>query len=215
LADHNPVAGTIKNEEGSRDRVLSIEELRQIWAATADDGTYSKILRLLMLTACRREEIGALAWDEVAGDVLHLPSARSKNGQTRDIALSRQARAIIDTMPQTGPYLFGRGGKSPFGGWGWNKSKLDRLVQLPAAWTLHDVRRSAATHMAESGIAQPHVVEAILGHVNGHKAGVAGIYNRATYLPEQRAALQWWADFLENAAADNVVPLKKLPNTAV
>jgi integrase len=62
-------------------------------------------------------------------------------------------------------------------------------------WVLHDLRRTGVTMMAEIGVA-PHVVEAVVNHVSGHKAGVAGIYNRATYASEKRAALQRWADHL-------------------
>jgi integrase len=68
-------------------------------------------------------------------------------------------------------------------------------------WNIHDLRRSAATHMAELGVA-PHIVEAILNHQSGHKRGVAGIYNRASYAAEVRSALARWADALL-AAVEN------------
>ena len=77
-------------------------------------------------------------------------------------------------------------------------------------WVLHDLRRSVATGMAELGIA-PHIVEAVLNHVSGHKAGIAGVYNRATYEKEKRAALAMWADHVIAAVegrASNVVPLR-------
>jgi hypothetical protein len=76
-------------------------------------------------------------------------------------------------------------------------------------WVLHDLRRSVATHMAELGI-QPHIVEAVLNHMSGHKAGVAGVYNKATYAPEKRAALE--ADVLPTVArtmSDLPRPLKR------
>ena len=60
-------------------------------------------------------------------------------------------------------------------------------------WRLHDLRRTAATRMGDLGV-QPHVVEAVLNHVSGSKAGVAGVYNRAAYRDEKRAALALWAD---------------------
>ena len=55
-------------------------------------------------------------------------------------------------------------------------------------WTIHDLRRTAATRMADSGV-QPHIIEAVLNHVSGHKGGIAGVYNRAAYEPEKREAL--------------------------
>src|SRR5262249_56944770 len=65
-----------------------------------------------------------------------------------------------------------------------------------AAWRIHDLRRTAATGMAELGVL-PHIVEAVLNHVSGHKGRVAGIYNRARYAGEMREALQRWADHVE------------------
>jgi hypothetical protein len=77
-------------------------------------------------------------------------------------------------------------------------------------WIQHDLRRSVATGTAELGIA-PHIVEAVLNHVSGHKAGIAGVYNRATYEGEKRAALAMWADHVMatvEGRASNVVPLR-------
>jgi integrase len=124
--------------------------------------------------------------------------------------LSRQAREIIDSVPRAGTFLFGRAGNTPFGGWSWSKARLDKLVPLPA-WRVHDIRRSVATHMAERGFAQPHVVEAVLGHLrSGSQAGVAGVYVRTTYAPEQRLALQAWADNVGYPnTSQNVVNLKR------
>jgi hypothetical protein len=79
---------------------------------------------------------------------------------------------------------------------------LDARLRL-APWRLHDIRRSVATGMAEIGI-QPHIIEAVLNHVSGHKAGVAGVYNRATYLPEKTAALTQWAEHLQAVVAGEV-----------
>lgn len=61
-------------------------------------------------------------------------------------------------------------------------------------WTVHDLRRSASTGMADRLGVLPHVVEAILNHVSGHRAGVAGVYNRAKYAAEMREALGRWAE---------------------
>jgi integrase len=102
-----------------------------------------------------------------------------------------------------------------FSGWGKAKEKLDARVaeakELLEHWTVHDLRRTVATRMAELGV-QPHIVEAVLNHVSGHKGGVAGIYNRATYDREKREALNLWAEHLmatvEGSAA-TVVPLKR------
>ena len=86
---------------------------------------------------------------------------------------------------------FGGGGFS-----GWSKSKASLDVKLKEDWTLHDLRRTVATRMADIGV-QPHVIEALLNHVSGHKAGVHGVYNLSTYAAEKKAALDLWATHLE------------------
>jgi integrase len=95
--------------------------------------------------------------------------------------------------------VFGVGG-GPFQGWSKAKASFDARVSAalgrkPLPWRLHDIRRTVATRMADLGI-QPHVIEAVLNHVSGHKAGVAGVYNRSSYAPEKRAALTLWSDHL-------------------
>ena len=97
-------------------------------------------------------------------------------------------------------FVFGRRKGRPFRGWGVCKEALDKRISDAGAklehWTHHDLRRTMATRMAESGTA-PHIIEAILNHVSGHKAGVAGIYNRASYEPQKRIALEKWAEHVE------------------
>jgi integrase len=86
--------------------------------------------------------------------------------------------------------------------WGLSKASLDRaLGDTVAPWTLHDLRRTVTTRMADIGI-QPHVIEQVLNHVSGHKGGVAGIYNRSSYANEVRTALALWADHVQAIAGD-------------
>src|SRR5262249_36937879 len=92
----------------------------------------------------------------------------------------------------------------------WQKARLDHGISKP--WRLHDIRRSVATGMADLGI-QPHVIEAILNHVSGHKAGVAGIYNRSTYAREMKNALAVWSAHVESIVTGSerkVVNFQKL-----
>jgi integrase len=198
LADANPVVGTGRREEASRDRVLTSEELHVIWRALGDD-EFSAIAKLLILTGQRREEIGGLRWSELADHVIALPAERVKNGRPHTIPLSPPALAILGAQPRREgrDFVFGRG-EGGFSGWSRCKARLDQRIAnlngsaLPG-WTIHDLRRSAVTHMAELGV-QPHVIEAVINHVSGHKAGVAGIYNKSTYEREKVAALALWAE---------------------
>jgi integrase len=187
LNENNPVQGTRKADEGnSRDRVLTHDELRKLWRSL-EENKFSDVVRLLLLTAQRRTEIGKLAWSEfdVNRKLITLPADRVKNSRSHELPLSCQALAIIERQRRTTD--FGFGGKG-FQGWAVAKAALDQRLGI-APWRLHDWRRTCATNLAELGV-QPHIIKAVLNHVSGGKAGVAGIYNRAKYADEMRAALQ-------------------------
>jgi integrase len=78
--------------------------------------------------------------------------------------------------------------------WDFAKNMLDkRLGDKVKPFTLHDLRRTTATGMANLGIL-PHVIEMVLNHQSGHKGGIGGVYNRSSYEREVRAALVAWAD---------------------
>jgi integrase len=198
LLEINPVTGTGKADEGhSRDRTLSQAELAQLLSALGED-QFSDIVRLLMLTGQRREEIGGLRWTEVDFErgLIVLPPARTKNKRLHEVPISKQVRAILEGRGRANEWVWGRRWTS----WSDSKTDLDRRLDGMGDWRLHDLRRTAATMMAELGIL-PHIIETILNHVSGHRAGVAGIYNRARYEGEMRQALQKWADHLDAAKA--------------
>jgi integrase len=200
LLDTNPVTGTAKADEGgSRERVLTPSELKKLAEGLGTD-PFSQIVRLLLLTGQRRNEIGHLRWAEIdlAAKVIVLPPERTKNGRLHELPLSRQALAILERLPRrnSSDFLFSKPG---FNDWDRVKDQLDQRLDL-APWRLHDLRRTCATGMAELGV-QPHIIEAVLNHVSGHKGGGAGVYNRATYAEPMREALQRWADWLDQITA--------------
>jgi integrase len=195
IVESNPAAMGNKNEEKSRDRVLAIDELAVIWKALSKDD-FGTILRLLILTGQRAREIGDLRWDEIDLDrsIILLPEHRTKNGKRHVVPLSPPARAILAAWPhQEGrDFLFGQTEHRGYTGWWEAKGRLD--VKIPP-WTIHDLRRSTATGMIALGV-MPHVVEAVLNHIGGHRGGVAGVYNRHSYAAETAMALNRWADHL-------------------
>ena len=73
-------------------------------------------------------------------------------------------------------------------------------------WVHHDLRRSMATHMAEKLDIDPHIIEAVLNHVGGHKRGVAGVYNKAVYERRKRDALDRWGTYVEALVTGHAVP---------
>jgi integrase len=210
LIDANPVIGTNRAaEKGARSRVLSDKELRDIWNLLADDD-YGAIVKLLTLTGQRRDEIGALRRSEVDLDkaLISLPAERTKNKKPHDIPLSPVALAIlkdslsrrIDLDASRREYVFGKRAGGGYKGWSDSKELLDRSLLAAGKaipdWTVHDLRRTMSTRMHdELGIA-PHIVEAVINHMSGHRAGVAGVYNRALYTREKAAALARWAEYV-------------------
>lgn len=202
----NPAASVHKRQERPRDRVLSDGELGLIWRALGDD-QYGVIVKLLMLSGQRLTEIASLRWDEVDFDrgVISLPAARTKNARPHDIPLTPTMRALLQAQPKREGPVFGRGAHG-FGALGHGKKALDlRISALNGGkaippWTHHDLRRTAATGMSGIGV-QPHVVEAVLNYVSGHKGGVAGIYNRSTYAAEKAEALARWDNHIAALAA--------------
>jgi integrase len=185
MPEGNVAANTNINEETARERVLHNDEIKAIWHA-AGDNEYGAIVRLLIMTGQPRDEIGGLQWDEIVDDAIVLPGARTKNGNAHTVPLSDAARDVLTGAQRRGPFVFGRAGRRKFAGYSAAKERLDeKLGKEAAAWRLHDIRRTVATRMADIGI-QPHIIEAVLNHVSGHKAGVARIYNRSTYDREKR-----------------------------
>jgi integrase len=203
VAGANPTSDIKALKQNKRTRVLSETELVEIWLA-CDDDDYGQIVKLLMLTGQRRKEIGHVEWSEfhTVKRQIELGEDRVKNKQPHIVPLSEPAFSLLqgcvrDNYPGR-RYVFGPDG---FVRWSWGKDRLDRRIAerrgtpLPH-WTIHDVRRTVVTNLTELGFAQPHVAEAIVNHISGSKAGVAGVYNRATYLPEKREALEKWGRYL-------------------
>jgi integrase len=198
LADANPVIGTRKPPANRpRERVLSDQELAAIWKACGDDD-FGRVVKLLILTGCRRTEVGGMRWPEVDLDkgTWTLPAERSKNHRQHVLPLMPMMREIIESVPRMASreQLFGQHSPAGLGSWDEGKRTLDmRLADQVQPWKLHDLRRSVATRMCDIGI-MPHVVEQILNHVSGHRAGPAGVYNRSSYHAEVKRALAQWHD---------------------
>ncbi|WP_206456253.1 tyrosine-type recombinase/integrase [Aurantimonas marina] len=202
-----------------RDRVLSAAEVRAIWQALPDaalNPATADVFRLLFLTGQRSGEVCGMRRGEVDPDAATwtIPGERTKNGLTHIVYLSPAALAIVERAmdradDERDAALFTRTGE-PIESNAIAKAAKLKLQILDERWTPHDIRRTAATMMADIGIL-PHVVEAVLNHISGFRAGVAGVYNRARYEPERRRALDMWAEHLEAITSGQkavVVPMR-------
>ena len=205
-----------------RDRVLAMDELRRVWkAAGAIGGTGGSLVQMLMLTGQRRFETSMMRWQDLSeldGDspLWSIPGEMTKNYRPHTVPLASEAVEIIRSLPrfEGSELVFTTTGATPFSGFSKLKRQIDRQVaedggKLLAPWTMHDLRRSLVTGLNEQGIAAPHIIEAIVNHVSGHRGGIAGVYNRATYLEERRRALEAWAALVSIKTGDpKVVPLR-------
>jgi integrase len=211
----NPMARVHKPDKAkARDRVLTNAEVAKLWtAADAVTEPFGAVIKLLLLTGARLNEIGQLRWEEVSDDcsTLTIPGSRTKNKLALSIFLPPAARDIISSVQRHDgcAYAFTTNGITAISGWSKTKRRLDAAMGIPA-WRIHDLRRTTATGMAEIGV-PPHIVEAVLNHVSGAKAGVAGIYNRAAYSAEKKIALEQWADNIASVVSGQpakVVPIR-------
>jgi len=223
--DDNPMQGMRKpHRQASRERVLSDEEIGLIWHAADRCGyPYEGIVKLLILTGQRRNEIAGLTRSEiVAGKAprLELPGDRTKNGRPHSVPVAPLALEVLKATPRlpSTDFVFTTTGRAAVSGWSRFKDRLDRLVgdvqadqarergedtddlRALEAWTLHDLRRTAATGMARLGVDLP-VVERILNHVSGSFGGVVGVYQRHDFEDEKRAALNLWAEHVARIVA--------------
>ncbi len=200
-----------------RERVLTDAELLAIWRATDAKGTFGRLIRLLILTGQRREEVAAMAWPELSPDRQSwtIPTARQKSKAAHMVPMCEAARAILpadepDAATRETNLVFPGQRGTPFGGWSKAKADLDKASGVKD-WRIHDIRRTVATGLQRLGV-RLEVTEAVLGHVSGSRAGVVGIYQRHDWAAEKRAALAAWADHVAGMvegrpAESNVVPL--------
>jgi integrase len=214
----NPVSFTNDPAEGipARERVLDDDEIAALWGACGDDD-FGSIVKLLVLTGCRREEIGGLRRSEVNFEtgMLTLPPTRVKNKRTLILPLPPMGLDILRAAPpREGREHFFGGAKNGFVAWAWDKMKIDARITAQRGralehWTLHDLRRTMRSGLARLGIA-PHVAELAINHAKG---GIQAVYDRYTYLPQIGAALAAWSAHIEQAItgrkADRVLALQR------
>ena len=196
---------TARTRQVSRDRVLSDHELAAVWkVAQTEPYRYGPIVRLLILTGQRRTEIASLRWEWIneKDQEITYPANFTKNKRAHTIPFTDTVKEILEALPRfdNAEYLFPASrntvlGKetTTFNGWSKVKKAFDAKLAGVSPYTLHDLRRTFSSKMAELGT-PIHVTEKLLNHVSGSLGGVTGIYNRYTYLPEMRKALEAYED---------------------
>ena len=191
-----------KPRERARERVLSDEELRAVWAAAAE-GVFGRFVRFLLLTGARRNEAADMTWGELAGSDWTLPAVRNK---TKADLVRPLSDAALTALPEkVGTFVFSTDGESSISGFSKFKSRFDQTAGVQN-WTLHDLRRTARSLMSRAGVSSDHA-ERCLGHVIG---GVRGIYDRHRYTAEMTRAYEALAAQIDRIVEprENVIPLR-------
>jgi integrase len=183
----------------ARDRVLTADELRWLWRALDDEPLHGRVVKLLMLTGQRLNEVAGLAASELSDDrsTWTIGGQRTKNHRAHIVHLAPLAQQqLVDISTGNDPVFRTTGSIAPYCG-SRLKKRVDRKMKALAKaeippWRFHDIRRSVVTGMAELGI-RPDVIELCVNHQSGARGGVAGTYNRAAMLPERKQAFARWA----------------------
>jgi len=208
-----------KPGERARSRRLNDDELRTLWQALDElPLTYRVLFKVTLLTAQRRNEVGAMRWDEIAEDVWTIPAEKYKTKKASVVPLSAEVRRLLESLPRRGDYVFGRAGKTPFSGFSKAKAAVDDAIAKVVAqsgkkkpieaWVIHDLRRTARSLMAACGV-RSEIAERVLGHTI---KGVEGVYDRHPYIEEKRDALERLAAQIDQITgpSSNVILLKHL-----
>jgi integrase len=199
----------------ARERTLSADELRWLWCACNAEPLYGPLVRLLACTGQRLNEVAGIRHCELTdnGALWTIPASRTKNHREHVVPLVGLARAQL-VGAAAGDLIFSTTTTTAVSGWSRLKRRIDRAMLEQARrergkaagiprWQLHDLRRSAVTGMGELGI-RGDVIERVVNHQSGTRAGVAGTYNRAELLPERRDALESWARFVTLVSERNL-----------
>lgn len=208
-----------------RDRALNLIELRLLWAALdqameARSGVAKSALlmpvtvaaiRLLILTGARRGEVAEMRWSELDFNMgtWTLPQTRTKNRQTHIIYLSNYAIQLLKNLQLvtgSSSFVFDTGRSN--GEKHINQDSLNRALgrlrekeslALIPPFTIHDLRRSAATAWGEHLKVLPHIIERMLNHQPANR--LVATYQRAVYTEEQKVAWLTWGVMVESQVA--------------
>ena len=197
LIDHSPLIHSKPPfKKHSRDRTLSDDELVKIlaWAHTSRS-RFATMILLLIHTAQRRQQIGALRWSYIADDAISWPKEAMKGNRPHTIPLTESMKALLQALPRLHDHVFAV--HRPFSSWSHDMVELRKECGITARFTIHDLRRTTSTNLNRLGVAS-NVVEQILAHA---QPKLAGIYNRYKYQSEMLAAFKSHDAFLAKLRA--------------
>jgi integrase len=192
-----------------RARILTDDELRAVWAATADNAPFSALVRFLLLTSARRTEAAGMRWDEVVDGIWSLPAARSKTKVEVVRPLSKAAQEVLAGLPRFEgcAVAFTSTILAPLRQFSSPKARLDTASGV-TGWRLHDLRRTARSLLSRAGV-NSDIGERCLGHSLGD---IRERYDRHKYLDEMAHAFEALSAEIEtiiHPPEGAVIPLRR------
>lgn len=194
-------------KERARKRILTDDEIRLLWPACDQVGTFGAFVKVALLSAQRKSKVATMRWDDLKDGVWTIPAEAREKVNAGELKLPKLALAIIDAQPsiKDNPFVFAGRGTKAFNSFSDGKEDLHAKAPI-AHWTIHDLRRTARSLMARAGV-RSDIAERTLGHVI---TGVEGVYDRHTYSDQKGEALEALANLVERILqgdASNVVQM--------
>jgi integrase len=192
------VRGMARTKPRALDRVLSDQEIRDLWRAldaAKVPKLFPALVRTLLLTCQRRDEVSRMAWHEIDGDIWTIGPERYKTKQPNIVPLTKTVRELLGESKKSGFVFSSDGGAHAISGFSKAKGALDTEIakirkeegkEAMPSWRLHDLRRTGRSLMSRAGVPGDHG-ERVLGHVLN---GVRGVYDRHDFLAEKKDALE-------------------------
>ena len=225
MIDVNPCEGLPRRQRPkpgkSREHVPSLHVLRRVWAAVEDE-PQRDLVRFNLLVPLRLNEAAALVWGEVDLERgwIKIAANRMKNDETHELPLAKQALAILTTRKPANAkpdaLVFPSGEGKPYDGWTRLLTRIRKAIEQDDAgrdhrFSVHDVRRSFATHLAERF--DENLLDLMLAHRPASRSGSGAAYQKAKRLNERPAVMAVWADMVAGdeaeASSPNIVPFMR------
>ena len=202
MRQHKPVA---------RSRILNHNEIHALWDACTDiNGTFGALIKVLLLTAQRRDKVVTMRWDDLSDSEWTIRSEHREKGTAGKLKLPPMVLEVIEQQPRIvgNPYVFPGRGKMAFNSFSQRKAELDQKLPDMGEWVLHDLRRTARSLLSEAGVL-PHIAERVLGHA---QPGIQQVYDRHQYDAEKADALLRLAALVErivNPPEGKIIALRR------
>ena len=179
-------------KEKSRDRVLTLQEIKAIYEACSQvDPIQGYLIKFLILSGQRINEITNLKWSDIKGESFEIPKELSKNMHKIITPLTIHMKSILSKMSQRDTYIFSYDGSKPLNCFNQLKKRLISYSGV-TNWTYHDFRRSMGTFLGDHGFNKDKIMT-VLNHTD---SSVTSIYNRSYQFKQKLEALNFWNEHL-------------------